>query len=54
MKLRDALGARRRKTARKRYEQECARQTALQGQDAQDRVKDVAGKAGPMSFPYSS
>jgi hypothetical protein len=54
MRLRDALRARRQAKERGRYEQERERRAALAGKDAQDEVKDVARKAGPISFPYSS
>jgi hypothetical protein len=55
MKLRELLGARRRQKAHRRYLQERERQKALQGQDAQEAVRDVArGPGAVQQGPYSS
>jgi hypothetical protein len=55
MKLRDLLGARRRKKAHRRYLQERERQQALQGRDPQEVVRDVArGPGAVQQGPYSS
>ena len=55
MKLRDLFVARRRQKAHRRYVQERERQKALQGQDAQESVRDVArGPGAVQQGPYSS
>jgi len=43
---------RRRRRAHARYLQERERQAELNREDAQERVKDVADKTGPFTFPY--
>jgi hypothetical protein len=52
MGLGHALKARQQKKAHARYVQERERQTELNRQDAQRRVKDVANKTGPFVFPF--
>jgi hypothetical protein len=52
MGLRQALKARQQKKAHARFVQERARQAALNREDAQQRVKDVANKTGPFVFPF--
>jgi hypothetical protein len=55
MKLLDRLVARRQNKAHQRYLQERERQKALQGQDAQVAVRDVArAPIGTMQGPYGS
>jgi hypothetical protein len=55
MKLLDRLVARRQKKAHQRYLQERERQKALQGQDAQEAVRDVArAPIGTMQGPYGT
>jgi hypothetical protein len=55
MKLRGLFGARRRQKAHRRYLQQRERQKALQGQDAQEAVRDVARSPGAVhQGPYSS
>jgi hypothetical protein len=44
--------ARQQKKAHARYVQERARQAALNREDAQQRIKDVANKTGPLVFPF--
>lgn len=46
MKIRERLAARRREKAHRRYLEERERQKALAGQDAQEAVRDVAGRSG--------
>jgi hypothetical protein len=43
---------RRRRKAHRRHEQERQRQAALNREDAQQRVRDVANKTGPFAFPF--
>ena len=52
MGLRHALRARQQKKAHACYVQERARQAALNREDAQQRVRDVANKTGPFAFPF--
>ena len=52
MGLRRALKARQQRKTHARYVQERARQAALNRDDAQQRVKDVANKTGPFVFPF--
>jgi hypothetical protein len=55
MKLLDRFIARGQKKAHQRYLQERERQKALQGQDAQEAVRDAArGPVGTMQGPYAS
>jgi hypothetical protein len=55
MKFLDRLVARRQNKAHQRYLQERERQKALQGQDAQVAVRDVArAPIGTMQGPYGS
>jgi hypothetical protein len=55
MKLLDRLVARRQKKAHQRYLQERERQKALQGQDAQEAVRDAArAPIGTMQGPYGT
>ena len=55
MKLLDRFIARRQKKAHQRHLQERERQKALQGQDAQEAVRDAArGPVGTMQGPYAS
>ena len=49
MKLRQAFRALQQKKAHSRYVQERERQA---GEDAQQRVRDVANKTGPFAFPF--
>lgn len=52
MGLRHALRARQQKKAHARYVQERERQAALNREDAQQRVNEVANKTGPFVFPF--
>jgi hypothetical protein len=52
MGLRHVLKARQQKKAHARYARERERQAELNREDAQRRVKEVAGEAGPLSFPF--
>ena len=52
MGLRHALRARRHKKAHARYAQERERQAELNREDAQQRVREVANKTGPLVFPF--
>jgi hypothetical protein len=55
MKLLDRLVARRQQKAHRRYLQERERQKALEGQDAQEAVRDAArGPVGTMQGPYAT
>jgi hypothetical protein len=55
MTLLDRLAARRRRKAHERYEREHRRQEELQGQDAQEAVRERIRRGGPgIGTPHNS
>jgi hypothetical protein len=52
MGILDKLRERNRRRAHAAHVEEKERQAQLNREDAQQRVKDVANKTGPFTFPY--